>query len=57
MSLIPGPNIIKLFTSVIYEYLQEAIVFVFDRPFQPSLMFVSTTGANLSEASFSGSTL
>ncbi len=35
----PGPNVIKLFTSVIYESSQKARIFR-DKPFQPSLMFV-----------------
>ncbi len=34
-----GVNPIKLFTAVIYGYLQSATVFVPGKPFQPSLMF------------------
>ncbi len=36
----PGPNVIKLFLSVINEYLYEARAFNPGKPFQPSLMFV-----------------
>jgi hypothetical protein len=42
----PGPNVIKLFTAVIYEFSSSARVFVFDKSFQPSLMFVGKAGAN-----------
>ena len=41
----PGPNVIKLFTSVIYKFSQYARVFVSGKPFQPSLMFVRKVGA------------
>jgi hypothetical protein len=37
----PGPNLIKPFPSVIYEFLQKARVFVPGKLFQPSLMFVT----------------
>jgi hypothetical protein len=43
----PGPNVIKLYTAVIYEFLKFAWVFVLDKPFQPSLMFVGKAGAYL----------
>ncbi len=36
----PGPNVIKLFTSVIYEFSEQARVFVSCMPLWPSLMFV-----------------
>ncbi len=43
----PGPNVIKLITSVIYEFCNELDrVFVLGKYFQPSLM----TGAYLGEA-------
>ncbi len=35
-----GPKVIKLFLSTIYECPFKARVFVLDRPFQLSLMFV-----------------
>jgi hypothetical protein len=35
-----GPNVIKLFASIISEYSLEAKVFNASKPFQPSLMFV-----------------
>jgi hypothetical protein len=53
----PGPNVIKLFTSVIYECLSQASVFVLLRPFRASLMFVSKAGAYPCEAPFRCSTL
>jgi hypothetical protein len=34
----PGPNVIKLFTSVIYGFSYYARVFVPGKAFQPSLM-------------------
>jgi hypothetical protein len=37
----PRPNLIKHFTAVIYECLQQARVFVPRKPFQPSPMFAS----------------
>jgi hypothetical protein len=40
ITLTPGPNVTKLFTSVIYEILLEVKAFVPGKPFQPSLMFV-----------------
>ncbi len=36
----PGSNVIKIYTDVNYECLEEARVFVLGKPFQPSLMFV-----------------
>jgi hypothetical protein len=36
----PGPNVIKLFTLVIYEFLLQDRVFVPGMSFQPSLMLV-----------------
>ncbi len=36
----PGPNVIKLFPSVIYEFLQKPRVFVPGTSLQPSLVFV-----------------
>jgi hypothetical protein len=63
-----GPNVIKLFTSVVYKCSLEARVFVlctpFEpilmfarvfvscRPFQPIPMFASKAGAYLSEVPF-----
>jgi hypothetical protein len=41
----PGPNAIKLFTTVIYEYSYEARVFVPGNLFQPNLVFVRMDGA------------
>jgi hypothetical protein len=41
-----GSNVIKLFKAVIYEFSSSARVFVFDKSFQPSLMFVGKAGAN-----------
>jgi hypothetical protein len=35
-----GANVIKLFSSVIYDYSLQARVFVPGKPFQPSLMIV-----------------
>jgi len=43
MVLPTGTNIIKLFTTVTYEWGQQIRVFVPGAPFQPSLMFA--TGA------------
>jgi hypothetical protein len=37
---LPGPNVIKLFLSVIFELVEYARVFVSVMPLQPSLMFV-----------------
>jgi hypothetical protein len=36
----PGPNVIKLFTVVSYDFLYYVRAFVHGKPFQPSLMFV-----------------
>ncbi len=41
---------LKPFTSVIYESLQYARVFVPWNPLKPNLMFVSKAGGYLSEA-------
>jgi hypothetical protein len=38
MTWLPGPNVIKLFTSVIYECLKYARLSVPGSPFQSSLM-------------------
>ncbi len=52
MRSIPGPNVIKLFLSGIYEFGNKLECFVLDRPFQPSLMFVGKARSlPLSEAS------
>ncbi len=40
-----GPNIVKLFTLVIYQYSKYVIVFVIATHFQPNLMSVSKAGA------------
>ncbi len=40
-----GPNVIKLFTVVIYECSQKTRVLVSGRPFQHNLMFVGKVGA------------
>ncbi len=40
LTLTPGHNVIKLFTSVVYECLKKARMFVPDKPIQLSLMFV-----------------
>jgi hypothetical protein len=48
----PGPNVIKLFLSVIFEFLYQAEVLVPARIFQPSMMFVSKAGAYPSGTSF-----
>ncbi len=53
----PSPNIIELFTSVIYKCLSSARLFVPGRQFQPGLMLVSKTEAYLSEAPLRRSTL
>ncbi len=36
----PGPNVIKLFTAIIYELLHK-LVFFPDKPFQLSQLFVN----------------
>ncbi len=43
MRLDPGPSIAKIFTSVIYEDLLKATVFVPGRSLQPSLKFSRMT--------------
>jgi hypothetical protein len=35
----------KLFFFVTYEFSKQVRVFVYDKPFQPSLMFASKAGA------------
>jgi hypothetical protein len=52
----PGPNVIKLFTDVIYEFSYYARVFVPSNPFQPSLMFADKARAYPSEPPFRYST-
>jgi hypothetical protein len=52
-----GPNVIKLFMSVIYECSQKARVFVPGKPFQLSLMFGGKAEAYLSEGPVRCSTL
>jgi hypothetical protein len=47
-----GPNVIKLFLSVIYEFLLKARVFVHVNPFQPSLMCADKARACMSEPPF-----
>jgi hypothetical protein len=39
------PNVIEVFTAVIYECLKKAWVWDPDKPFQPSLVFSSKTRA------------
>ncbi len=46
MTLRPGPNVIRLLTSVICD----KIVFVLVKPFQSSLIFASKAGGYRSEA-------
>jgi hypothetical protein len=38
--MVAGPNVIKHFTAVIYEFLQKVRLFVPGKPFQSSLLFV-----------------
>ncbi len=57
VKLIPGANVIKLFSAVNYDFLKYARVFVPGKPFQPSLMSSGKAGAYLSEAAFMYSTL
>jgi hypothetical protein len=45
MDQLPGPNCLKIFTSIIY-ILSKSICF---KPFQSSLMFVKRAGAYPSE--------
>jgi hypothetical protein len=40
VSAMPGSNVKKLFTSVIYKSAKQSIVFVLGRPLQNSLMVV-----------------
>ncbi len=51
-----GPNVIKLFTAIIYDFLYARVFFP-GKPFQLSLMFASVAGAYLSGAPFKVSTL
>jgi hypothetical protein len=53
----PGPDIIKIFTIVIYKFLSQVRVFLLCKPFQPSLMFACKAGAYLSVELFRYSTL
>jgi hypothetical protein len=55
--ILPGANVIKLFTAVIYEFSLKARMYVPSKPFQLSLMFEGKAGACPSEASFRCSTL
>jgi hypothetical protein len=48
----PRPCITKLITAVIYGFPLCAKVFVPDKPFQPSLMFVDKAGSYPSESPF-----
>jgi hypothetical protein len=57
MFRLPGPNVIKLFAAVIYEFLLSARGFVPGKPFQLSLMFVSKAGAYSSGAPVKDSSL
>jgi len=50
-------NVENIFTDVMYEYLYQARVFVPVSPLYPTLVLASQTGAYLSEAPFSCSTL
>ncbi len=45
----PGPKVTELFTSVIYEFLQRADMFVLGKLFQPSVMFAGKAAACPSE--------
>ncbi len=47
MIMSPGPNDIKLLTSVIYDSPYYARVFVPGKPFKPSLMFVGKARSRL----------
>ena len=46
----PAPNVIKLFTAMIYEWSYKARVFVPGIPFRHCLMFASNAGTYLSGA-------
>jgi hypothetical protein len=50
--MVPVPNVIKLFTSIIDEFSQRARVFVLGKPVQPGLMFMSEAKAYPSEGPF-----
>ncbi len=39
-SVLPGPNVIKKISLVIYDCPLQALVFVTGEPWQPSLLFV-----------------
>ncbi len=45
IALKSGPNVIILFTTVIYKFAKKARVFMLDKSFQPCLMFVDKAGA------------
>ncbi len=47
----PGIDVIKLFAALIYDFSNK-LVSVPGKPFKPSLMFASTTGAYLREVPF-----
>ncbi len=47
-----GANVIKLFTTVSYNFLQLARALVPGKPFQPNLMFADKARAYLSEVPF-----
>jgi hypothetical protein len=47
----PGANVIKLFTTVSYDF-SYATEFVPGKPFQPSLMFVGRARAYTSDTPF-----
>ncbi len=51
------PNVIKLFTTIIYECLQQAEMFVVGKTLQSSLSFVSKVRAYRNETPFRCSTL
>ncbi len=44
----PGPNVIKLFTGVSYEFSSKARVFAPGKPFQPSILFAGNIGDDIS---------
>ncbi len=54
--LASGTNVKHLFTTIIYQCLLQAKVFVPGRPFQPSQMFDGKAIPHLSEAPFMSST-
>ncbi len=56
-SCIPGPNVIKHFTDVIYKFFVISLMLVPGKPFQPSLTFPSKAGHYPSEVPFKCSIL